>query len=99
MNNLITLSLLIIVACNLGVLWLFIRLHRSRHQLDNLTHLVLHRLAEAATRQRGIKQALLEDGKLTRQRISQIKTRLADEERQNQKDLAHARYLRQKEGN
>ncbi len=95
-----TLALLIIVMCNLGVLWLYLRLRRvMKHNFQTLdTHvgedveevcdllrLTLGRLSEAAERQRGMKQALMDDGKLTRERIAQVKTRLADEESDDQR--------------
>lgn len=88
-------SLLIIVTCNLGVLYLwFCHSYTNKQTLSEVQQslgLVLARLSEASSRQRGMKQALLEDGKLTRQRIAQVKTRLADEERQDRKDKAVAR--------
>lgn len=109
MTDLQTIILLLILATCLGMLLLFLRMHRMleaetrensfyrvNSQLD--VQVVLHRLSEAAHRERGMKQALLEDGELTRQRISQVKTRLADEERTDQKNLAHARYERSKGG-
>lgn len=103
MTDLQTIILLLILATCLGMLLLFLRMHRIikadrqwntfyhvNSQLD--TRVVLHRLSEAAHRERGIKQALLEDGKLTRQRISQVKTRLTDEKADDQKNKAHVRY-------
>ena len=102
-----TIILLLILATCFGMLLLFLRMHRMikadrqwntfyhiNSQLD--TRVVLHRLSESAHRERGIKQALLEDGKLTRQRISQVKTRLSDEESDDQKNKAHERYERSK---
>jgi len=91
------------------MLVLFLRMHRmiKADTLENSAYricsqldvqVVLHRLIEAAHRERGMKRALLEDGELTRQRISQVKTRLADEERTDQKNLAHQRYERSKGG-
>lgn len=40
---------------------------------------------------RSMKQALLDDGKLTRERIAEVKTRLADEERDDQKQKTQER--------
>ncbi len=100
MTDIQTLALLIIVMCNLGVLGLYLRLRRvMRHNFQTLdTHvgedveevrdllrLTLGHLSEAAERQRGMKQALMDDGKLTRERIAQVKTRLADEESDDQR--------------
>ncbi len=84
-NELLTITLLLVIACNLGILWLYLRVHRGQDALYSLLHLVLNRLSEASGRQRGMKRALLDDGKLTRERIAQVKTRLADEERDDQK--------------
>ncbi len=106
-EQLLTIALLIIVVCNLGALLLYFALanmlrtilcvHDTMQECQQALGLVLVRLSEAADRQRGMKQALLEDGKLTRKRIAQVKTRLADEERVNQKELARKRYDRKKE--
>ncbi len=95
-NELLTITLLLVTACNLGILWLYLRVHRGQYALHSLLHLVLNRLSEASDRQRGMKRALLDDGQLTRERIAQVKTRLADEERVNQRELARDRYARQK---
>ncbi len=84
-TELLTITLLLVIACNLGILWLYLRVHRGQDALYSLIHLVLNRLSEASDRQRGMTRALLDDGKLTRQRIAQVKTRLADEERDDQK--------------
>lgn len=70
----------IIFALMVADLYREVRLLRD----DHLSRLILDRLTAAAGRQRGMKQALLEDGKQTRERIAQVKTRLADEERQDQ---------------
>lgn len=60
--------------------------------------ILFYRFLNSPDFQRKIKQAIAEDGKLTRERIAQIKTRLADEERVDQKHLAHERYERAKGG-
>jgi hypothetical protein len=90
-NELLTITLLLVITCNLGILWLYLRVNRGQDALYSLLHLVLNRLSEAFDRQRGMKHALLDDGKLTRQRIAQVKTRLADEERDDQKAKRRAR--------
>jgi hypothetical protein len=92
-ETLLTISLSIIVVCNLGVLWLYLRLksYIAGLQMDDLDRMILDRLSEAADRQRGMKHALLEDGKLTRQRISQVKTRMTDDEKDDQKSKAKPR--------
>ncbi len=105
-EQLLTIALLIIVVCNLGALLLYFALanmlrtilcvHDTMHECQQTLGLVLVRLSEAADRQRGMKQALLEDGKLTRERIAQVKTRLADEERDDQREKRHARSQRQR---
>lgn len=70
-------------------------------------HLVLHRLSQAAQRQRGIKQALLEDGKLTRQTvhgkhvhtnrlIGYVKQSEDGDEKDDQRAKRRARHARRK---
>jgi len=96
-ETLLTISLLIIVVCNLGVLFLCFRTYQGQDSLHSrLLHLVLTRLSEASDRQRGMKRALLDDGKLTRERIAQVKTRLADEESDDQRVKARELYAKQK---
>lgn len=95
-NELLTITLLLVIACNLGILWLYLRVHRRQDALYGLLHRVLHRLSEASDRQRGMKRALLDDGKLTRERIAQVKTRLAEEEFDDQRAKARQRYAKQK---
>ena len=100
-NELLTITLLLVIACNLGILRLYLRVHRGQDALYSLLHLVLNRLSEASDRQRGTKQALLEDGKLTRQRIAQehkatrketqeIKTRLTWSRKRELSDMKEA---------
>jgi hypothetical protein len=83
------------VACSLVILALFIAINRKLHVVkDNqgtLAAVILNRLSEASDRQRGMKRALLDDGKLIRERIAQVKTRLANEKRDDRRDKANAR--------
>jgi hypothetical protein len=65
--------------------------HEDLHAAIDQQSVILDRLSSAADRERGIKQAMLEDGKLTRERISQVKTRLADDERDDQQQKRHDR--------
>lgn len=75
------------------MLWLWFRLQSyiDGLQVDNLYGLTLDWLSEAADRQRGMKQAPLKDGKLTRERIAQVKTCLADDESDDQRTSGEAR--------
>ncbi len=77
------LIILIFAVTNIGTLLLFRRMATSLQTV----------LAELD----GFKRRQRAEHLLTRRRIAQVKTRLADEERQNQKDLARARYERRKE--
>lgn len=108
MSDIYTIILLLILAASLGVILLFLQNkqatdleHQGLQHGLNMIHedliVVLDRLSSAADRERGLKQLLIQEGQLTRERIAQVKTRLADEERQNQQDLAHSRYERGKE--
>lgn len=78
-ETLLTVSLLVIVLCNLGVLYLYFRIDRwmqTPEDIYGLLHLVLDRLSHVADRQRSMKQALLDDGQKTRKDIQEVKTRL-----------------------
>ncbi len=77
------LIVLIFVVTNIGTLLLFRRMATTLQTV----------LVEVD----GFKRRQRLEHLLTRRRIAQVKTRLADEERQNQKDLARARYERRKE--
>jgi hypothetical protein len=90
-NELLTVTLLIVIASSVGILYLWFWMLQSVSRVADLLHLVLHRLSDASQRQRSMKHALLEDGKVTRERIAQVKTRLADEERDDQRAKASAR--------
>ena len=92
-EQLLTISLLLMNASMLLIALLLMGLQREvyRAQGDSLIRLVLNRLSSAADRQRALKKFIYEDGKLTRQRIAQVKTRMADEERDDQREKAAAR--------
>lgn len=87
MSDTQTIILLLILAANLGSMLLYFKLERTMTEIDGCEYERFHTIRE------NIRQEAL----VTRQRIAQVKTRLADEERQNQKDLAKARYDRNKE--
>lgn len=104
--NILTITLAFIVACNFGVLWLYFRIYQWTRTPSDLYSLwehiekqndvILNRLSEAAVRQRGMKQALLEDGKRTRKDIQEVKTTLRDDEKDDQE---RKRELRNKHAN
>lgn len=78
-ETLLTISLFIIVVCNLGVLWLYWRIFqwtRTPHDIYALNHLMLERLANASKRQRNIHHTVRQEGLKTRKDIQEVKTRL-----------------------
>ena len=100
MNDpLLTISLLITNAALLLVVFLLIDFRRAnRRNFQHLdehiaeeVHLVLTRLGKVADHTRAMELGLLDDGRKTRQRIGQVKTRLADEEKDDQRRKRRAR--------
>jgi uncharacterized protein (DUF3084 family) len=91
-EQLLTIALLLIVVCNLGALLLYFALAnmlRTIFCVHDLAHDILHsfeRMAEYLTEEHlTTRDAIRQEGQFTRQRIAQVKTRLADEERDDQK--------------
>jgi hypothetical protein len=78
MPDLITPALLIIAVSNIGIILILSKL-RSVLLLfadQSLDRLILHRLSEAAKRQRDTKQLIRDEHKKTRKETQEIKTRL-----------------------
>lgn len=106
-DQLLTIALLIIVVCNLGVLLLYWRIYEWTQtpaelyslweRIEKQNRLILDRLSVAADRQRDMNKGWMAGvGPLTLERIAQVKTRLADKERQDQREKRHARSQRQR---
>lgn len=106
--SLLTIALLIICACQIGTLILFKQMRRDKQMIVNniqysidMTQIVewlneYVRPLDLTERLDRIEQAIDTDGDLTRQRIAQTKTRLADEEKADQKAKAAARRKKAK---
>ncbi len=83
--TILTAALLLMIAGNLGTLLLYLREHRQqREPLPNDGQ-----IQESLTRMEGKLDTLI-------RRIGQVKTRLADEEKEDQKEKARARYQAKK---
>jgi hypothetical protein len=83
--TILTAALLLMIAGNLGTLLLYLREHgQQRESLPSDGQ-----MQESLTRMEGKLDTLI-------RRISQVKTRLADEEKQDQQEKARARYQAKK---
>lgn len=84
-----TIALLIMASCNIVIAWLYWRIWKWTNtpadlyslwsDIEENQKIIINRLGDAADRQRGMKQALVEDGKLTRKQI-------ADEHKKTRKE-------------
>ena len=92
-----TIALLLIAASNIGTLLLFKQMRRDKHHLhvDTLdVEMVVDERAQGLFDD--FRALVREEGELTRRRIAQTKTRLADEEKADQKAKAAARRKKAK---
>ncbi len=85
-EHLLTLTLLIVCFCSIGILGLYWKIYQWTQTPT-----------EIDTSMREIQAQLTKFARDTDYRFRQVKTRLADEEREDQKDKAQARYQRRKE--
>jgi len=92
-STLVTVTLLIVASCNVMTLGLYLD-QKRRSQRQTIT--VLDAVAGVRNHLTGITRLLNDDGTATRRRIAEVKTRLADEERDDKQAKARARRSRQK---
>ncbi|MDP9358723.1 MAG: hypothetical protein M3R02_26285 [Chloroflexota bacterium] len=87
------LIILIFVVSNIGTLLLVKRLGMDVTFLrtNHLDELILDRLSSIARRERALKQLIQDEHRKTRKESQEIKTRLADEESDDQKAKRKAR--------
>src|SRR5215211_2533394 len=92
-----TIALLLIIIANIGTLLILKQMRRDKHHLHVDTLDVEMVVDERAQGLFDDFRALVKsEGKLTRERIAQTKTRLADEEKADQKARAAARRKKAK---
>jgi low affinity Fe/Cu permease len=85
--TLLTAALLLMIAGNLGTLLLYLREHRQQREALPSDG----QMSESLARMEAKLDTLI-------RRISEVKTRLADEEKQDQQEKARARYQAKKQG-